>query len=271
MTRIRKAVIPAAGLGTRFYPLTRSQPKELLPIVDKPVIQYVVEEIVASGIDEILIITGRGKEALTAYFEDHPLDEERGASFGIDSLPPINFVHQRQQRGLADAVRYAKHFVGDEPFALVLGDTIYTSKTDVPVTAQLLAAYGRLDSPVIAVEKVPREKISDYGIIGGKETEKGIWKIDVLVEKPEPQNAPSDLGITGTYMLTTEIFEMIDRIKPGKNGEYQLTDALTLLQKERPMYGVEFKGTRYDIGTKELWIKAFAEFTRKDVRFSNLI
>ncbi len=269
--KIKKAVIPAAGLGTRFYPLTRSQPKELLPVVDKPVIQYVVEEIVASGIDEILIITGKGKEALTAYFEDHPLDEERGASFGIDSLPPINFVHQRQQKGLADAVRYAKNFVGDEPFALVLGDTIYVSKNDVPVTAQLLSAYEKLKAPIIAVEKVPQEKIKDYGIIDGKEVEKGVWKIDALVEKPEPQNAPSNLGITGTYILTSDIFEMIDKVQPGKNGEYQLTDALSLLQRSRPIYGVEFEGTRYDIGTKELWIKAFAEFAKRDARFSHLI
>jgi len=263
---IKKAVIPAAGLGKRFYPLTRSQPKEMLPILDKPIIHYVVEEAVRSGLDEILIIVGKGKDAIINYFDKSVLDDEVSDNYGLDDLPNIYFVRQKEQKGLANAISYAKGFVGDEPFAVLLGDTIYTSNTKETVTRQVINVYEKYKRPTIAVERVKMEKIKDYGIIKGKEIGQGIYKIEDLVEKPSPEAAPSDIGITGTYILEPDVFEYIKRIGPGANGEYQLTDALKLLCKDKDLLGATFNGTRYDIGTKEQWVKTFIEFANKKRR-----
>ncbi len=262
--KIRKAVIPAAGLGKRFYPLTRAQPKEMLPVADKPVIHYVVEEAVKSRLDEILIIVGKGKDAIINYFDRSELDSGN-EDYGLNDLPEIFFVRQKQPKGLADAISYAQKFVDDEPFVVLLGDTIYKSESNKTVTSQLIEIYEAKKKQVIAVEEVPKEKIKDYGIIKGREIENGIWMIEDLVEKPKPEEAPSNLGITGTYILEPDIFSYIKRISPGVNGEYQLTDALKLMCKDKELLGATFKGKRYDIGTKEQWIKAFIEFSNRKI------
>jgi UTP--glucose-1-phosphate uridylyltransferase len=270
MTKVKTCVIPAAGLGKRFLPMTRSMPKEMLPLVDKPIIQYVVEEAAASGLETILIVIGKGKDAIIDYFDSNRSDGNNENSW-LDSLPNIFFVRQNEPRGLADAVGCAKSFVNDEPFAVLLGDTVYTSDSGVPVTAQLLRTYEHIGAPVIAVEKVRREKIRDYGIIAGKMVAKQLWKIFGMVEKPEPSQAPSNIGITGTYILEPEIFKYIEKLLPGKNGELQLTEALCNMLHDYDIYGAGFNGKRYDIGTKELWISANQEFLRKDRRFSCLL
>jgi len=256
---IKKAVIPAAGTGKRFYPLTRAMPKEMLPLLDKPVIHYVVEEAVKSGLDEILIIVGHGKEAIIDYFDYNSLDEEMD-SYGIRDFPSIYFIRQKEQLGLGDALRYSEKFVGDDPFVVLLGDTVYVSGTKKTVTKQLIDTYEELKSPLIAVEEVEKEKMKDYGMISGEKIKKNLWKIDYLVEKPDPDKAPSDLGITGIYILDSKIFDYLNKIKIGRNNEYQLTDALNLYAKENELYASSFKGKRYDIGTKELWYEAFIEF-----------
>jgi UTP--glucose-1-phosphate uridylyltransferase len=266
----KKAVIPAAGMGKRFYPLTRAQPKEMLPIVDKPVIHYIVDEAVKSGLNEILIIVGYGKDAIVNYFDKSTLDDEMSATSQLD-FPDIYFVRQKKQLGLGDALRYARGFADDEPFAVLLGDTIYTSPNEKTVTTQILDKYSKLGEPVIAVEKVPKEKISDYGIVSGKRIDSTTWKVKTLVEKPSPETAPSKLGITGTYILDGRIFEYLDQIKPGRNGEYQLTDALSSYVRDYPIFASSFLGKRYDIGTKELWIKTFLDFAGKDPRFSSIL
>lgn len=265
---IKKVVIPAAGTGKRFYPLTRAQPKEMLPILDKPIIHYVVDEAVKSGLDEILIIVGHGKDSIIDYFDYHSLDESMD-SYGIRDFPSVYFIRQKKPLGLGDALKYAEKFVGDDPFVVLLGDTIYVSETKKTVTSQLIDTYNKLNSPVIAVEKVRKEKIKDYGIISGSRIENNLWKIDHLVEKPEPDNAPSNLGITGIYILDNNIFGYIRETKPGKNNEYQLTDALNMYAQDNDLYASTFKGKRYDIGTKELWYETFIKFlndTRLKVR-----
>ncbi len=267
---IRKAVIPAAGIGSRFYPLTRAQPKEMLPVLDKPIIHYVVEEAVNSGLDEILIIVGAGKDSIIDYFDSNKMDD-KFAGYGLETLPEIYFVRQKSQDGLADAISYSEKFVDDEPFVVLLGDTIYKSFTEETVTSQIIKTFNMWNKPTIAVEKVPREKISDYGIISGHEMEPGVWKIEKMVEKPEPDVAPSDIGITGIYILDQSIFQVLDELDPGRNGEYQLTDALSIISKKTGIIGSEFKGVRYDIGTKSLWIKTFLEFAKQDERFKNLL
>jgi len=256
---IRKVVIPAAGAGKRFYPLTRAMPKEMLPILDKPVIHYVVEEAVKSGIDEILIIVGHGKDAIINYFDYNNMDEELD-NYGIRDFPSIYFIRQKQPLGLGDALRYAEKFVGEELFVVLLGDTIYVSETKKTVLKQLLDVYEETKTPLIAVEEVSIDKIKDYGIISGKKVKNNLWKIDHLIEKPEPDEAPSNLGITGIYILDNKIFDYLKKIKKGKNNEYQLTDALNLYAKENDLYASTFKGKRYDIGTKELWYKTYMEF-----------
>jgi len=269
--KVRKAVIPAAGIGKRFYPLTRAQPKEMLPILDKPVIHYVVDEALKSGLDEILIITGYGKDAIINYFDKHELDEKINESYGIDDFPEIYFVRQKEQKGLADALRYAEKFVGDDPFVVLLGDTIYISNNESTVTSQLINLYSKKGSSCITVEKIWKKKIQDYGIISGNKIEKGLYKIEYIVEKPDPLDAPSDLGVTGIYLLNPDVFEYINQIKPGKNGEYQLADAFNIYVKSHDMLALEMDGKRYDVGTKELWIKTFIEFARNDVRFKDLL
>ncbi len=254
-----KVVIPAAGLGTRFLPATKSQPKEMLPMVDRPIIQYVVEEAVASGADDILIVTGRGKRALEDHFDlsleladrdDLPelreLDE-------LSRRARIHFVRQREPRGLANAIECARFHTGKEPFGVLLGDTI--NVCDPPLLRQLWDRYERYHAPVLAVESVPDEKVRDYGIVDGPEVEPGVYRCERLVEKPPLADAPSRLGITGAYVLTPEIYDAIDRTRPDAHGEVQLTDALQLLARDRPVYAATFRGTRYDIGDRYLWLR----------------
>lgn len=270
MSQIRKAVIPAAGLGTRFYPLTRAQPKEMLPILDKPIIHYVVEEAINSGLDEILLIVGAGKDSIINYFDSNHIDDHFSDN-SFENMPEIFFVRQREQLGLADSIRYAEKFVGSDPFIVLLGDTIYKSSTSNTVTSQLIEVFNRYNKPTIAVEKVPKDKIKDYGIITGHQIESGIWKVESMIEKPMPKDVVSNIGITGTYILTEEIFSSIKKLRPGRNGEYQLTDALSMILQNQEVIGAEFKGTRYDIGTKELWIRAFFAFASNDDRYKALL
>jgi len=262
-----KVVIPAAGLGTRFLPATKSQPKEMLPVVDRPVIQYGVEEAVASGADDILIVTGRGKRSIEDHFDNSPELVKWSNSPELLRLEElsrkarIHFVRQREPKGLADAVACARHSTGSEPFGVLLGDTIHVCEP--PLLAQLWARFEQRKAPIVAVEKVPDTKVGSYGIIGGPEVAPGLYRCDRLVEKPSLESAPSRLAITGAYILTAEIYDAIDRTEPGFNGEVQLTDALQLLARESPVYATTFSGTRYDIGDRFLWMKANLEFAMR--------
>lgn len=263
MNRITKAVIPAAGLGTRFFPLTKSMPKEMVPVVHKPVIQYVVEEAVQSGITDILIITGKGKRAIEDYF-DHMENETKNEFLEeleilLNSVN-IYYVRQRSLRGLGDAISYAESFIDDEPFVVLLGDNITTP----PCVKELIACYEKYRSSVIAVERVPLSKVDRYGIIHGQFIDDETILIDDLVEKPSPSEAASNLAILGTYLLTPSIMDCIGKTKPGKNGEIQLTDALRLLKEEESIYGHLYSGKRYDIGNKIDWLKANIELGMKD-------
>ncbi|MEM0160061.1 MAG: sugar phosphate nucleotidyltransferase [Candidatus Micrarchaeaceae archaeon] len=269
MHKIKKCVIPAAGIGSRFYPLTRAQPKEMLPILDKPVIHYVVEEAVNSGLDEILIIVGAGKDAIINYFDRHSLDEKMD-NYGFKDLPDIYFVRQKEQKGLADAIRYAKNFTGDEDFVVLLGDTIYVSNDRKTVTSKIIDIYKRYRLPVIAVEEVPENKFKDYGMIRGEKMEEGVYKVEWVVEKPSVEEAPSNLGITGIYVLGPYIYKYLNTIKQGKNGEFQLADAYNLLVKEMDVIAAKIDGKRYDIGTKEMWIRTFVEFANENIQWRNM-
>ena len=264
-----KAVIPAAGLGMRFLPLTKEQPKEMLPVVDRPAIHWVIEEAVASGVDDILIITGREKRAVEDYFDssdrlNHYLREAPDTD-GLAQLEELrqkadfHFIRQREPKGLGDAILRAEKHVGSEPFLVILGDTINVA--EIPVARQLLDAQERLGSSVIGIEKVREEKISSYGIVAGAFIEKRVMRIEQMVEKPEPSEAPSHWGISGTYVLTPAIFDRIRRTPSGKNGEIQLTDALRSQIEEAPVFGYAFEGKRYDIGTKLDWMKAHMELS----------
>ncbi len=259
-----KAVIPAAGLGTRFLPATKVQPKEMLPLVDKPAIQYVVEEAVSSGIKDIIIITGRGKRAIEDHFDksfelEYALEraektEELKKVQEISNMAHVHFIRQKEQRGLGDAIFCAKEFIGDEPFAVLLGDDVTVDK--IPCTKQLIDVFNKYKKSVICVEKTPKEKLQRYGVIKGKNIENNVYLIEDLVEKPLPDKAPSNLAMLGRYVLTPEIFNCIEKTKPGINSEIQLTDALNLMRKDQDVYAYEFRGKRYDIGTKIEWIKA---------------
>ena len=263
MTRVTKAVIPAAGLGTRFLPLTKSMPKEMLPVVHKPVIQYVVEEAYESGITDILIITGKGKRAIEDYF-DH-MDSEISNEYLDDLdllLDSVNifYVRQRSLRGLGDAISYAASFIDNEPFAVLLGDTITTP----PCAKELIDCYQKCRASVIAVEKVPIAMVRNYGIIDGQQIDADTIFIRDLVEKPDPDNAPSDLAILGSYVLTPTIMDCIEETKPGKGGEIQLTDGLRILKDRENLYAHLYRGRRYDIGNKTDWLKANIELGMKD-------
>ena len=261
---IRKAVIPAAGLGTRFLPITKAQPKEMLPVVDKPVIQYVVEEAIASGIKDILIITGKGKRAIEDHFGKSELENEFLDEID-EMMDSVNLLYtrQREPRGLGDAVYHAKSFVGEDAFALLLGDTI----TIPECTKELIKKYAEFKTSIIAVEEVQEEKISSYGIIKGKEIEGDIHLVDDLVEKPSPKEAPSNLGILGRYILTPVIFDALEQTSPGKGNEIQLTDALRLIKEK--IYAYVYRGKRYDIGNKIDWIKSNIELSLADERFNS--
>lgn len=261
---IKKAVIPAAGWGTRFLPITKSQPKEMIPIVDTPVIQYVVEEAVASGITDILIIIGKGKRAIEEHFDRSPILEESLLAKKqydlldqikkISNLANIHFIWQKEMNGLGDAIRYASDHVGNEPFAVLLGDTLISGEGD-PITKQLMAVYERYKSSVVALEEVPMENVHKYGVIKGKSLEENVIIAEDFIEKPSAEEAPSNLAIASRYIFTPEIFNYLAKLKPGKNNEIQLTDAMRDMVKRYAMYGLKFKGTRYDIGNKLDFLK----------------
>jgi len=273
---IKKAVIPAAGLGTRFLPATKAQPKEMLPIVDKPVIQFVVEEAVSSGIDDIIIITGRGKRTIEDYFDFSPELENHLARNGtyeqleqirtISTLVDIHYIRQKEPKGLGDAVLKAEKHIGNDAFAVLLGDDIITST--VPCTKQLGTLYERYENPILAVERVPEEKTSSYGIIKGEQVNHSLYRLSDVIEKPTPQEAPSLLGIVGRYVMTADLFDCIKRVPRSSRSELQLTDAIRLLLNERPVYAWVLDGVRYDAGDKIGYLKAVIDFAleREDLK-----
>ena len=266
-----KVVIPAAGLGTRLLPATKAQPKEMLPVVDKPAIQYVVEEAVASGIRDILIITGRGKRAIEDHFDksvelEYILkksgkSEELREISRISDMANIFYIRQKEQLGLGHAVLCAKEHINDEPFAVMLGDDLIINEK--PCIKQLLDVFEKLNSSIIAVEPVPQEMVHRYGIIKGKQIEQNLYEIEEIIEKPSKEKAPSNMATIGRYVLSPRIFECLERTEPGIGGEIQLTDAIHLLLTSEKVYAYEFTGKRYDIGTKEDWIKATIELALK--------
>lgn len=272
---VKKAVIPAAGLGTRFLPATKASPKEMLPIIDTPTIQYVVQEAVDSGIEDILIISGKGKRAIEDHFDrnyelEDRLKEKEDAMYDeimhLADMANIHFIRQKEISGLGDAIYYARHHTGNEPFAVLLGDTIIDSV--IPVTQQLIDIYDQYQSTVIAVEKVPADKVNRYGIVGGKLLKDTVMELDQLIEKPAINQAPSDLAIAGRYILTPEIYKALEKTPKGKNNELQLTDALNLLLKSESVYSFTFEGTRYDIGNKLDFLKTTVDFALRRKEFA---
>jgi len=271
VTSVRKAVFPAAGLGTRFLPATKAQPKEMLPLVDKPIIQYGVEEAVAAGIDNIILVTGRGKNAIEDHFdvsmELEAFLEARGKRDQLDEIRKISnminiaYVRQREPLGLGHAVLVAREMVGDEPFAVILGDDVIDA--DPPAIKQLIDVFHRVNGPVLAVERVPRDDISSYGVIKIDESARlgdGVFRVVDLVEKPSREEAPSDLAIIGRYVLTPDIFPALAATKSDRTGEIQLTNGLRELLKSRPIYACEIKGVRHDTGNKLGFLKAVVYF-----------
>jgi len=269
--RVRKAVFPAAGLGTRFLPATKASPKEMLPLVDKPLIQYVVEEAVASGIESVIIVTGRGKSAIEDHFDvsfeleallrERDKSEELKLVREISEMARVSYVRQREALGLGHAVLQARDLIGDEPFAVMLSDDIIDSET--PALRQLLDVYEKYDAPVVATMHVEGQAISRFGALDIDEIEDGIYRVKDMIEKPPLSKAPSDLAIIGRYILTPDIFDEIERTKPGAIGEIQITDAMRSLLKKRDFYAVRFKGTRYDAGDKLGFLIATVEFALK--------
>ncbi len=264
--RVRKAVLPAAGFGTRFLPATKAIPKEVLPLVDKPIIQYAVEEAVASGIEQIIIVIATGRSAIEDHFDSNPtLDrwlEERGdidmlrQVRRISEIGPIAFVHQKEQLGLGHAVLMAKELVGDEPFAVLLSDDVMLNPGGEPVTKQLIDAHVNHRGSVVAVQRVPHDEVTRYGIIQTVHSEGRLYEINDLVEKPAVADAPSDLAVLGRYVLTPKIFDMLEQTQRGAGGEIQLTDAIKMLMQEQPVFGYQFEGVRHDAGTRIGWLEA---------------
>jgi len=276
---IKKAVIPAAGFGTRFLPATKSQPKEMLPIVDTPTIQYVVEEAVASGITDILMIIGKGKRAIEEHFDrnfelelqlaEKGREEELEAIRRISNLADIHFIWQRELNGLGDAIRYARNHVGDNPFAILLGDTLISSRNEKPVTRELMDVYEETGSSVVALEEVDPLSVSRYGVIEGEEISNGLYGIRALIEKPDIDKAPSNLVIASRYIFTPEIFTYLESLPPGKNNEIQLTDAMQMMLQQHRMYGLRFDGIRYDIGSKIDFVKTNVIYALQRDDFGN--
>jgi UTP--glucose-1-phosphate uridylyltransferase len=270
--KVKKAVFPAAGLGTRFLPATKASPKEMLPLVDKPLIQYGVEEAVDSGIDEVVIVTGRGKRAIEDHFDvsyelEHELKQKEKFKLleeveRISNLVQFSYIRQRMAMGLGHAVLTAEKLVDGEPFVVILSDDIISS--EVPVTKQMLDVYYKYGDPVIAICEVDGKDVSSYGVIDGEEVEDGVYRIRDMVEKPPVGKAPSNLAIIGRYVLTPDIFDELRQTEPGSGGEIQLTDALRRLAAKRPVYGYKFKGTRYDAGDKIGFLKATVEYALRD-------
>ncbi|GAA0319329.1 UTP--glucose-1-phosphate uridylyltransferase GalU [Bacillus carboniphilus] len=283
MKKVRKAIIPAAGLGTRFLPATKAQPKEMLPIVDKPTIQYIVEEAVASGIEDIIIVTGRGKRAIEDHFDkSYELEEtlvKKGKIEqleevqGISNLANIHYIRQKEPLGLGHAIACASRFIGDEPFAVLLGDDIVHSP-EKPCLKQLIDVYERYNSSVIGVQQVSDEDVSKYGVISMRngEIDRNSYHIDDLVEKPKREDAPSNYAIMGRYILRPEIFEILEKQTPGAGGEIQLTDAIKSLNEKQMVVAYNFDGVRHDVGDKFGFIKAQVEFAleREDLKGSLL-
>jgi UTP--glucose-1-phosphate uridylyltransferase len=269
--KIRKAVFPAAGLGTRFLPATKASPKEMLPLVDKPLIQYAVEEAVESGVESIIIVTGRGKSAIEDHFdisfELESMLRERGkdelfeAARSVSELARISYVRQKQALGLGHAILQAKDFVEGEPFAVLLADDVVDA--EVPALKQMLAVYEETGAPVLGTMTVEGPAISRFGVLDAEEVRPGVFRVRDMVEKPRFEDAPSDLAIIGRYILTPDIFEEIERTKPGAGGEIQITDAMRALLKRREFYAVRFEGTRHDAGDKLGFLIATVEFALK--------
>lgn len=269
--RVKKAIIPAAGLGTRFLPATKAQPKEMLPIVDKPTIQYIIEEAVASGIEEILIITGRNKISIEDHFDksielEQQLqqkgnEEALNMVTGISNMANIYFIRQKEPKGLGHAINCAKAFVGNEPFAVMLGDDVVDS--EVPCLKQLIDCYSEHRASILGVQEVPLSEVSKYGIVNGTFIENGLHKVNDLMEKPKAHEAPSNIAILGRYIITPKIFDILEKTKPGKGGEIQLTDALKTLLSQEDMYAYSFTGRRYDVGDKQGFLEANVEYALK--------
>ena len=264
--RVRKAVLPAAGFGTRFLPASKAIPKEMMPLVDRPIIQYAVEEAVAAGIEQIIIVIASGRSAIEDHFDSNPTLErwleERGdiemlrTVRRISEIGTIAFVHQKEQLGLGHAVLMAKELVGDEPFAVLLSDDVMLNRGGKPVTAQLIETYHAHRGSVIALQRVPRDEVSRYGIVAPRHEEGPLVEIGELVEKPAPEDAPSDLAVLGRYILTPKIFDVLESTPRGAGGEIQLTDAIGTLSQEQPVFGYQFSGIRHDAGTRLGWLKA---------------
>lgn len=274
--QVKKAVIPAAGLGTRFLPATKAQPKEMLPIVDKPAIQYIVEEILQSGITDILIITGRNKRALEDHFDksvelEYELEQKGKNDLleivqGISNMINIHYVRQKQANGLGHAIHCAKSFIGNEPFAVLLADDIINAQK--PCLKQLMEIYDQHQCSVLGVQQVAKEDVDKYGIINGQAIDSTCYNVHNLVEKPSIEDAPSDIAIIGRYIITPEIFDILEHTQPGAGGEIQLTDALKELVKTQKMIACQFEGKRYDIGDKQGFLQATVEFAlrRPDIK-----
>ena len=277
--KIRKAIIPAAGLGTRFLPATKAMPKEMLPIVDKPTIQYIVEEAIESGIEDIIIVTGKGKRAIEDHF-DHSFELEQNlyerGKFALleevqksSKLVDIHYIRQKEPRGLGHAVWCARKFIGDEPFAVLLGDDIVTAEK--PCLKQMIEQYDLYQSSILGTQTVPQDEVSRYGIIDGNSFNDRIYSVNHLVEKPKQEDAPSNLAIMGRYILTPRIFEILGSQQPGAGGEIQLTDAISTLNEFEAVYAYDFEGTRYDVGEKFGFIQTTIEMAlqrtelRKDI------
>lgn len=274
--KVKKAIIPAAGLGTRFLPATKAQPKEMLPIVDKPTIQYIIEEAVASGIEEILIITGRNKRAIEDHFDksvelenelaSHGKDEMLNMIKDISNMANIYYIRQKEPKGLGHAISCARTFVGNEPFAVMLGDDVVDSK--VPCLKQLIECYNEYKTTILGVQEVPSQEVSKYGIVKGMHIEDRVYKVKDLVEKPKLEEAPSNIAILGRYIITPQIFNVLETTAPGKGGEIQLTDALRTLITGEAMYAYNFEGRRYDVGDRLGFLEATVEFAlkREDIK-----
>ena len=274
--KVRKAVIPAAGLGTRFLPATKAMPKEMLPIVDKPTLQYIIEEAVQSGIEDILIITGRNKSAIEDHFdrsvelemtlEKTGKDELLKEVQAISNLVNIHYIRQKEPKGLGHAIHYAKSFVGNEPFAVLLGDDVVYNET--PCLKQMMSMYDQYQASILGVQEVPDEDVSKYGIVAGKKIHDKLYRVDDLVEKPKLEEAPSNVAILGRYIISPAIFPLLEKTKPGSGNEIQLTDALKDLAKQEKMLAYVFHGRRYDVGNKQGFLEATVEHAlrREDLK-----
>ncbi|GFP74276.1 UTP--glucose-1-phosphate uridylyltransferase GalU [Clostridium fungisolvens] len=272
--RVKKAIIPAAGLGTRFLPATKAQPKEMLPIVDKPTIQYIIEEAIDSGIEEILIITGRNKKCIEDHFDksvELEMELEKSGKSellelvrDISDMVDIHYIRQKEPKGLGHAIHCAKAFVGNEPFAVMLGDDVVYNDNQ-PCLKQLMDCYSEYNTTILGVQEVAHENVNKYGIVNGIHIEDRVYKVKDLVEKPSIDEAPSNVAILGRYIITPAIFDILDNTAPGKGGEIQLTDALKTLIKQEAMYAYNFEGNRYDVGDKLGFLQATVEYAlRRD-------